>query len=69
MFWDYFSCFIVFIIGIINIVWPNETAKITWAVRRGVDDKGKKEMANAMRFIGVIIVVVCFFWFRKLLNS
>ncbi len=63
MFWNYLSCFIVFIIGIVNIAIPKETAKITWAVRRGVDDKGKKVMENAMRFLGILIVIICYFWF------
>lgn len=34
--WMTFS--VLLIIGLVNVIWPDETAEFTWAVRHGIDD-------------------------------
>jgi len=62
MFWDYVTFTIILVIGLVNVIWPQHTAEITWAVRRGIDDEGRREMEHAMRFIGIVIVIGCGIW-------
>ena len=52
----------ILIIGLVNIIWPDDTVEITWAVRHGVDDEGRKELENMMRWFGIIIVLGCGIW-------
>ncbi|MDY0346208.1 MAG: hypothetical protein RBQ70_00945 [Acholeplasma sp.] len=58
--WMTFS--VLLIIGLINVIWPDETAEFTWAVRHGIDDEGRKTMENTMRILGIFIVLCCGIW-------
>jgi len=69
MFWDYVTFTIVIVIGLINIIWPQETVKITWAVRHNVDENGRKSLINCMRFLGVLIVLGCIIWLVSQFNK
>ncbi|MCV2231358.1 hypothetical protein N7548_00765 [Acholeplasma manati] len=62
MFWDYVTFVIVLIIGLVNIIWPQETVYIIWAVRHGVDDESRRSFEHLMRFIGIAIVIGCGIW-------
>ena len=44
--WMTFS--VLLIIGLVNVIWPDETAKFTWAVRQGIDDEGRKTLENTL---------------------
>lgn len=62
MFWDYVTFVIVLVIGLINIIWPHITVEITYAVRHGIDDEGRRDLEITMRFLGFVIVLGCILW-------
>jgi hypothetical protein len=62
MFWDYVAFAIILVIGLVNIIWPHVTAELTWVVRHGIDDEGRKTQEHAMRFAGFMIVLLCGIW-------
>ncbi len=59
MFDEYFFATLFLVFGLINVIWPHKTVKITWAVRHGIDEDGEKSLTNGMRFFGF----VCLFFF------
>jgi len=62
MFWDYVIFVIILIIGLVNIIWPEETVYVVWAVRHGIDDESRKSFERLMRIIGIAIVMGCGVW-------
>jgi hypothetical protein len=69
MFWSYVVWSICLIIGLVNIIFPHETVEITWAVRHGIDDEGRKSLEKGMRLLGVFIVVCCMVWLNHQLKG
>jgi len=53
---------VILIIGIVNVIWPDEIAEFTWAVRHGIDDEGRKTLENTLRILGIFVILCCGVW-------
>lgn len=66
MFWMWFFAFLFLILGIINTIWPHKIVNITWAVRHGIDEKGKESLETSLRLSGFLFIILSFMFFSNI---